>query len=123
MPMRSRLLDRGTSTILVFPEVDVFNSRGDLLKVPSEVGIPVRVSMSKDRNASAELPGQVDVKVIKCIARAVPAGSWARVEYNGEEWDLAAPPHFGNGVSKNTIGVSFLLRSRNDIRAAGDSFA
>lgn len=117
MAMRSRLLDRGTSTILVFPEVDVVNNRGDLLKVPSDVGIPVRVSMSKDRNASAELPGQVDVKIIRCIARDVPAGSWARIEYNGEEWDLAAPPHFGRGVSRNTVGVSFTLRSRNDIKA------
>lgn len=121
--MRSRLLDRGTATILVFPEVDVINNRGDLLKVPSSVGVPVRVSMSKDRNASAELPGQVDVKIIKCIARAVPAGSWARVEYNGEEWDLAAPPHFGTGVSRNTVGVSFTLRSRNDIRSEGSSDA
>lgn len=120
--MRSRLLDRGTSTILVFPEVEVINKRGDLLKVPSDVGIPIRVSMSKDRNASAELPGQVDVKIIKCIARSVPAGSWARIEYNGEEWDLAAPPHFGNGVSKNTVGVSFTLRSRNDVKAESSAF-
>ena len=120
--MRSRLLDRGSSTILVFPEVDAVNGRGDLLRVPSDVGIPVQVTMSKDRNASAELPGQVDVKIISCVARTVPAGSWARVEYNGEEWDLAAPPHFGNGVSRNTVGVSFTLRSRNDVRATGGTY-
>lgn len=113
--MKSRLLDRGQSIVYIYPEVEVTNARGEVVRVPAETPVPVRVSMSKDRNASAELPGQVDVKIIRCVARTAPVGAWVRVEYAGEEWDVAAPPHFGEGVSKNTRNVTFTLRSRNDV--------
>jgi len=113
--VKSKLLDRGSQTILVYPEVEVTNSRGDRVRVPSETPVPVRVSMSKDRNATAELPGQVDVKIIRCVTRDAPIGAWARVVFEGEEWDVAAPPHFSAGVSKATRNVTFTLRSRNDV--------
>lgn len=115
--MKSRLLDRGTSIIQVYPETEVINSRGDRVRLPSETPVTIRVSMSRDRNSTAELPGQVDVKVIRCVARKAPLGSWARIVYAGEEWDLAAPPHYGEGVSKNTRNVTFTIRSRNDVGA------
>lgn len=115
--MKSILLDRGRSVIQVYPEVEVTNARGERVRVPSTTPVSVRVSMSRDRNASAELPGQVDVKIIRCVARDAPVGSWVRVVYAGEEWDLTAPPHFGEGVSKTTRNVTFTLRSRNDIGA------
>lgn len=113
--MKSKLLDRGRETILVYPEVTVTNNRGEEVKVPSETPVPVRVSMSKDRNSSAELPGQVEVKVIRCVTRSAPISGWARVVYNGEEWDLAAPPHVSQGISKATRNTTFILRSRNDV--------
>ena len=47
------------------------------------------------------------------MAEAAPVGAWARVVYQGEEWDLAAPPHISEGVSKATRNVTFVLRSRN----------
>lgn len=111
----SALLDRGRAILEIYPETTVTNSRGDRIQVPSDTPVKVRVSMAKDRNQAAELPGQVDVKVIKCIARSAPVGTWARIVYDGEEWDLAAPPHRGIGVSKATAAVSFIIRSRNDI--------
>lgn len=117
MAVKSKLLDRGSSVIEIYPEVEVVNARGERVRIPSATPVRVRVSMSRDRNASAELPGQVDVKIIRCVTRDAPVGSWSRVVYGGEEWDLAAPPHFGDGVSKNTRNVSFTLRSRNDIGA------
>lgn len=111
--MKSLLLDRGRNRLTIYPEVTVTNARGDRVKVPSETPVTVRVSMSEDRNASAELPGQVDVKIIRCVARDAPVGSWARIVFDGEEYDLAAPPHFSAGVSKATRNVTFTLRSRN----------
>lgn len=116
--MKSLLLDRGRTVILVYPETEVVNSRGERVRVPSETPVSVRVSMSRDRNASAELPGQVDVKIIRCVARSAPVGSWVRVVYAGEEWDLTAPPHFSSGVSKATSNVTFTIRSRNDVGAS-----
>jgi hypothetical protein len=115
--VKSKLLDRGASVIQVYPEVEVVNARGERVRVPAETPVSVRCSMSKDRNTTAELPGQVDVKIIRCVARKAPVGAWVKIEYNGEEWDLAAPPHFGEGVSKNTRNVTFTIRSRNDVGA------
>jgi hypothetical protein len=113
--MKSQLLDRGQGILTIYPQITVTNSRGDKMNVPSDVGYKLRVSMSRDRNASAELAGQVDVKMIRCLARSVPNGTWARVEYEGEEWDLVAPPHHGVGASKATRSVSFVIRSRNEL--------
>lgn len=115
--MKSQLLDNGRQTIYVYPEVTVTNNRGDQVKVPSTTPVAVKVSMSKDRNSSAELPGQVEVKIIRCVARRAPVGGWSRIVYDGEEWDLTAPPHRGEGVSKATRNVTFTLRSRNDVEA------
>ena len=115
MAMKSKLLDRGSSLIYIYPEVEVVNTRGEHVRVPAETPVAVRVSMSRDRNATAELPGQVDVKIIRCVARDAPIGAWVRVVYAGEEWDVAAPPHFSDGTSKNTRNVTFTIRSRNSI--------
>jgi len=115
--VKSRLLDRGRATIIVFPEVELTNARGERVRVPAEVGVPVRVSMSRDRNATAELPGQVDVKIYRCVTRQAPVGAWVRIVFDGEEWDLTAPPSRSEGVSKSTRQVSFTIRSRNDVGA------
>lgn len=115
--MKSLLLDRGRSIVYIYPEEVVTNSRGDLVRIPAETPVPVRVSMSRDRNATAELPGQVDVKIYRCVARRAPIGAWAKIVFDGEEWDVAAPPSFSAGVSKATEQVSFTIRSRNDVGA------
>lgn len=113
--MKSKLLDRGRTTILVYPEVEVVNARGERVRIPSETPVKVRCSLSKDRNATAELPGQVAVKIYRGVARDAPMGAWVRIVHDGEEWDLAAPPHFSAGMSKATRQVSFTIRSRNDV--------
>ena len=115
--MKSVLLDRGRQTLLIYPEQEVVNARGERVRIPAETPVAIRVSMSPDRNTTAELPGQVDVKIIRCVTRDAPVGSWARVVYKGEEWDLASPPHFSAGLSKATRNVTFTIRSRNDIGA------
>ena len=119
--MKSLLLDRGQAILEIYPEVTMTNSRGDLVKMPGLVPIKVRASISRDRNASAELPGQVDIKIMRVLARTAPTGAWSRIVYDGEEWDLASPPHFGVGVSRATRSVSFTIRSRNDAAADGDT--
>lgn len=109
---RSRLLDAGSDVILVYPEVSMRDSRNNLVKVPSDTPVTVRATTSMDRSSIAELPGQVEISVIRCVTRDAPVGSWARVEYAGKEWDLAAPPRWSPGMSKATRYVSFTLRSR-----------
>jgi hypothetical protein len=111
--MRSRILDRGTETLLVYPEVRVTDSRGNSLLQPAETPVTLRVTTAEERQSDAELPGQVSIKVVRVLTRSAPVGSWARVVYNGEEWDLAGPPRFVQGLSKATRHVEFQLRSRN----------
>lgn len=110
---RSRLLDAGRETMLIYPEVLTHNARGDEVRVPADVPVEIRVTTSSQRQGDAELPGQVSIKAMRCITRNAPVGSWARIVFRGEEWDLAAPPRFTPGISRNTQHVEFVIRSRN----------
>lgn len=110
---RSVLLDQGRTTILIYPEVQVINARGDHVRVPAETPVVVKVTTSSQRQGDGELAGQVSLKTVRCVARDAPVGSWARVVFQGEEWDLMAPPRFSPGVSRNTQHVEFFIRSRN----------
>jgi hypothetical protein len=109
---RSRLLDAGSDTIWVYPEVKMRDSRNNLVKIPSEVPVKVRATTSYDRSSIAELPGQIDVSVLKCVTRDAPVGSWSRVVYDNREWDLVSPPRRSPGMSKTTRYVHFTIRSR-----------
>lgn len=113
--MRSRLLDKGRELVLVYPEVWVTNNRGDPVRTPSETPVEVWVTASAQRQGDAEIPGQVSIKSVRCITRSAPVGSWSRIVYQGEEWDLAAPPRFTKGLSRSTEHVEFILRSRNKL--------
>lgn len=115
----SRLLDRGNDVMDVYPEVETYNSRGEKMKRPSETPVRVRFTSSEDRSSKAELPGQVSIRVVKGIARKAPVGQWARVVYDGEEWDIASPPRFTPGMSRSLRHVEFTIRSRNGAKAVG----
>lgn len=110
---RSLLLDAGKETMLIYPEVLTHNARGDEVRVPADEPVEIRVTTSAQRQGDAEIPGQVSIKAMRCIARDAPVGSWARIVFRGEEWDLAAPPRFTPGLSRATRHVEFVIRSRN----------
>ena len=101
----------------IYPEVTTVNARGDEIRVPSEEGVEVRVTTSSQRQGDAEIAGQVSIKTMRCITRTAPVGSWSRIVFRGEEWDLAVPPRFSPGVSRNTQHVEFVIRSRNRLEA------
>lgn len=113
MMARSRLLDKGREKMLIYPEVEVTNNRGDSVRVPATVPVEVWVTSSSQRQGDAEIPGQVSIKSMRCITRDAPVGSWARIVFRDEEWDLAAPPRFTPGLSNATKHVEFIIRSRN----------
>lgn len=117
--VRSRLLDKGRETLIVYLEETVTDSLGNPVKRPSGVGVTLRVTSSEDRSSDAELPGQVSNKVMRIMARQVPIGSWSRVVFNGEEWDLASPPRFTTGATKRLKHIEFTIRSRNRLLADG----
>lgn len=112
---RSALLDRGREYVDIYPEEIVIDDRGTPFRQPSKVPVRVRVTVTADRSQIAELAGQIDTDILKFFARSAPLGSWARVVYNGDEYDLAEPPRFVAGVSKSTKHVQFLLRARSNL--------
>jgi hypothetical protein len=119
MARRSVLLDRGRELMLVYPEELVLNNRGDEVRIPVTTPVEVWVTTSSQRQGDAEIPGQVSVKSMRCITRSAPVGSWARIVFRGEEWDLAVPPRFTAGLSKATQHVEFIIRSRNRLDEPG----
>lgn len=118
--VKSRLLDKGRETLTVYLEETVTDSMGNTgLKRPSGIGIDIKVTGSEDRSSDAELPGQVSNKVMRILARQVPMGTWSRVIFRGEEWDLALPPTFTTGATKRLKHIEFTIRSRNRLLADG----
>lgn len=109
---RSRLLDRGNEYMQVYPDVEYINNRGERLKAPSDTPITLRVTVAYDRPHDAQTAGQVQVKQYKIFCRQAPFGTWARIVFRGEEWDLADPPTNSEGLSATTRHVEFTIRSR-----------
>ena len=121
---RSKILDRGEETAVIFPQVVQVNRRGEKYKVPGEEGRKVRVTVSADKQATAELPGQVHVKAVRLFFRW-PAhygdlGTVSRVHFRGEEWDLSVPPHISTGTSRATRHVELIIKSRNNLGGVPD---
>lgn len=123
----STLLDRGRELVYVYPEERVYSDRGDLRKVPSDTPVALRVSSTKDRSQVADLPGQVDVHIVRLTTRSLPTAlhngsneggpgsTWMRVVYQGAEYDLNEPPRFAQGPSRASSHWEIQIRSRNNL--------
>lgn len=116
---RSKILDRGEETATIFPETYHVNRRGERYKVPGGAGRTVRVTVTADKQAIAELPGQVHVKVVRMFFRWSDSfgeiGPNSRVNFRGEDWDLSVPPHFSFGPSRAIRHVELVIKSRNKL--------
>lgn len=114
--MVSRLVDRGSEVVRVRPSVLATDEDGNEVRVPGDEWYTRRVTVAEDRQADAELAGQVTNKVVRLTARDLPGiDSWAEIWFRDEQWDLGGPPHFSNGVSKAVRHVEITIRSRNSI--------
>lgn len=113
--LRSRLLDRGAEEMLIYPVENTHDSRGHLVPVIVDQPVAIRVTVLSGRNADAELPGNVSTTILVCHTRWAPVSTWGRVEFRGEEWDVAIPPTFTAGTSRATKSVTFTIRSRNKV--------
>lgn len=115
---RSKLVDRGQETATLFPEIRVTNRRGQVYKTKADEGRVVRVTVAEDRQSVAEIPGQLDVKVVRLIFRwpyEDDIGTGSRVLFRNEEWDLQEPPHYSSGASRAMRHVEILIKSRNQL--------
>ncbi|WP_029090107.1 hypothetical protein [Brevibacterium album] len=114
--MVSRLIDRGNEIVRCYPTVTRTDVDGNEVAVPADTPYKRRATVAEDRQADAELTGQVSNKVVRLAVRNLPhADSWSGFEFRGELWDLAQPPHWSDGVSRAIRHVELVLRSRNSI--------
>jgi hypothetical protein len=111
----SRIADRGTETLILYPEKVVTNTYGAQVRVPDKdnpVSIPV--SVSGGRSSDSQLVGQVSAKVLNVTCRSFPAGSFAEAEFRGEKWTLGEPP-VDSRFTDATTHYEVVLRSANQV--------
>ncbi|MFY1688175.1 phage head-tail adapter protein [Plantactinospora sp. WMMB782] len=94
-------------------EVDRRGSPQRVVDMSPEAEIHVVAAFIPQRSSRAELPGQMSIEIVRMIVRHSIEGFdlWARVTYDGKEWDVAAPPSYRHGT-RHTRHVSVDLRRR-----------
>lgn len=75
--------------------------------------ITVRAVFVPQRSARAELPGQMEIDVVRMLVDANLPGVtlWSQVEWNGGQWDVVSPPSYHHGT-RHTRHWSIDLRKR-----------
>lgn len=117
--MFSTFMERGRQTLILWPVRTIHNRHGEA-EYSADLDNPIRlrVTTSEDRSQIADLPGQVDVDIMRVISRHYPGregGTWSRCRLDGVDYDLAEPPRFSPGPSKASEHWEFKLRSRADL--------
>lgn len=103
---------RGVTARFYTTELSV-NNRGQKVKGAGEDYIETRAAIVPQRSATAEVPGQAQINVIRLIvAHDLPdVDLWSRVEVLGKVWDIVTPPAHHQG-SRQTRHWSIDVRER-----------
>ena len=76
----------------------------------------VKVWISHQRSARAEVPGQMEIDVLRigCDPNLEGVNLWSRVEVLGKTWDVVTPPAYrhGSGARAHVRHWSIDLRAR-----------
>lgn len=117
----SRLLDRGRERAWFYGTREVRDSRGNELRSGHYLTTPdgVRVTVAEDRQSKAELPGQVDFRVLRMHLRELAVtSSWDFVWFRGRWWEPAEPEWDSIGPSGQRH-QELLLREANQTDIPG----
>lgn len=112
---RSKLMDRGEEICEIYPEVIVIDERGIQSRRAGTKPERYRVTVSKERQSTSDLIGQVSIRMLRVTTRHMAGGDYARAWFRGEWWDVQTQPHLSTGASKATRHWEFTLRSRNSL--------
>lgn len=91
---------RGQSAT-VYPTKYVTDTRGNRTGIPDlDSPISVRAAFIPQRSSRAEVPGQMQINVVRMIVTHELAGVdlWSRVEWDGKQWDVVQPPAHHHGT-------------------------
>jgi len=106
-------LDRPPHVVQVYPEVDGTDDYGTPTRVPSAVPVEVRGWVWPISAEESEQLGQQVATVYRLSARAIPGGAWARVVWDGRDWDpLGEPMRYESGGLTGLDHASVLLKAR-----------
>lgn len=114
------LLQSGPHEVLVFPEVEVLDDAGDPIRVPSPVPIAVATYVQAlSATEAADL--DVDPRTTRYFntAQALPAGAWARVEWDGRAWDVLGEPQ-RIGRTHRTAHTHVVISARDPRQVISD---
>lgn len=98
----------------IWRTVVIQDNRGNQVRMADADGPhEVRVWVSAQRSARAEVPGQQKINIIRIGVAADLEGVelWSRVEILGSTWDVVTPPAYHHGT-RRTRHWSMDLRER-----------
>lgn len=105
---------RRGQTVLVYLLTMITDQRGNDVLVPDlENPVTITAAAIPQRSQRAEVPGQQQIDVVRLIipANIGDVGLWGRVLYQGDYWDIVAPPAYHHGTRK-TRHTSVDIRRR-----------
>ena len=111
MPSHQRRFGREAK---FWPAVMTVDDRNNRVLKPDMDAEPTVVKAAEfpQRSSRAEVPGQQQIIVTRLIVdETVGAGLWGKCEWEGEMWDIVAPPTYHHGT-RHTRHWSIDIRKR-----------
>lgn len=111
----SMLLDNGPHTVLVYPEEEVTDSRGNIVRRPAATPVVITgclmMPLASTRGAFAAIDVKAGQRVDaawRFMARQAPLGWWSRIEFNGLRMTILGGP-LVHTASDGTTHISATL--------------
>lgn len=103
------VLNRHEATLFV--EVASTDADGNVVRVASPTGARLVCQIQPVSSEELSQLGQVTATVYRLMARSIPAGAWAQVEWQGRRWDVVGEPKRVTD-SPATTHDTLLIRAR-----------
>jgi hypothetical protein len=105
------LLDNGPDTITVYAEAESTDDYRNRVLGPSGSGVIVRGRWQPGVAEESAAQGQETTTLYRFLCRDFPAGPYAKVTFDGADWDVVGEPkkHRGSAATRHT---TVLLRER-----------
>ena len=114
--MSGSLQRRRGETIRIYKTGEAENRRGDVVRSPTADYHEVRAAVVADRSARAEVPGQMQIDVVRFLVphKLENVDLWSRIWWDGRWWDIAAPPALRIGRHRHNRHWTIVARARPD---------
>ena len=88
--------------VTLYARKTITDARGNsMIVVDKDTKFETRAAVIPQRSSKAEIPGQQQIDVVRLVVDYLPnVGLWSLVEYDGDSWDVAAPPQYHHGTRR-----------------------